>query len=73
MHPNLNVKNVNFLSEDLETMEVHIGKCCYSYFECGLCEYRPENFEMLEFHLVTCDMYECNDCYIRVKHLSEIT
>ena len=48
-------------------MEVHIGKCCYSYFE-----YRPESLEMLELHLVTCEMYECNDCYIRVKHLSEI-
>ena len=40
-----------FVSDDIETMEVHIGKCCYTYFECGLCEYRPESLEKLELHL----------------------
>ena len=60
------------MSDDIETMEVHIGKCCYTYCECSLCEYRPESLENLELHLVTCEIYECNECFIRVKHLSEI-
>ena len=38
----------DFVSTTIETMEVHIGKCCYDYFECGLCENRFENLEKLE-------------------------
>ena len=62
----------DYISETIETMEVHIGKCCYDHFECGLCEAHFENFEMLELHLVTCEVYECGKCFIRVKNLSEM-
>ena len=27
---------------------------------------------MLELHLVTCEVYECGKCFIRVKNLSEM-
>ena len=62
----------DFTSTTIETMEVHIGKCCYNYFECGLCEDRFKNLEMLELHLKTCEVYECGQCYIRYKSLSEV-
>ena len=62
----------DFVSETLETMEVHNGKCCYDHFECGLCECRFDTLEMLELHLVTCEVYECGSCFIRVKNLSEM-
>ena len=51
----------DYISETIETMEVHIVKCCYDHFECGLCEARFENLEMLELHLVTCEVYECGN------------
>ena len=44
-----------FVSETIETMEVHNGNCCYDHFECEL--------EMLELHLVTCEVYECGSIY----------
>ena len=53
-------------------MEVHIGKCCYTYFECGLCEVKVENFEKLEIHLTTCEVYKCGICFERIKILSDI-
>ena len=53
-------------------MEVHIGKCCYDYFECGLCEARVENLEKLELHLITCEIYECDTCFVRDKSLSDM-
>ena len=62
----------DFTSITIETMEVHIGKCCDNYFECGLCEDRFENLEKLELHLKTCEVYECGQCYIRYKSLSEV-
>ena len=62
----------DFTSTTIETMEVHIGKCCYNYFECGLCEDRFESLEKLELHLKTCEIYECGKCYIRFKSLSEV-
>ena len=53
-------------------MEVHIWKCCYDYFECGLCEARVENLEKLEIHLNTCEIYECDTCFVRDKSLSDM-
>ena len=64
--------NCDFTSKSVESMEVHVGKCCYEYNECGLCELRFESLEMLELHLVTCEVYECGDCFLRVKVLSEM-
>ena len=62
----------DYTCETIESMEVHIGKCCYNYFECGLCEVRVENLEQLEIHLTTCEVYECGICFKRIKVLSDI-
>ena len=62
----------DFTCKTVETMEVYIGKCCYDYFECGLCEARVENLEKLELHLTTCEIYECDTCFVRDKSLSDM-
>jgi hypothetical protein len=51
----------DFTCKTLETMEVHIGKCC-EHFNCGLCDQKFENT-----HLHTCEIYECGECYTRFK------
>ena len=61
-----------FKSDTIETLDVHIGKCCYNYFECGLCDFRPGSLEDLKLHLVTCEVYECGNCVKRVKQLGKI-
>ena len=45
MHRNIHSYECEFTCETIESIEVHIGKCCYNYFECGLCEVRVENLE----------------------------
>ena len=45
-------------------------KCCYDHIEFGLCECRFDTLEMLELHLVTCNVYECGQCFMRVKNLT---
>ena len=54
------------------TMEVHHGKCHTDDFECGLCDYKAENIENLQTHLITCESYECENCFFRVHHLSQM-
>ena len=33
-------------------------------FKCEVCEYKPENKEMLDIHLYTCGLFECNTLQI---------
>ena len=46
----------DFTCETVETMKVDIGKFCYDYFDCGLCEARVENLDKMELHLTTCEI-----------------
>ena len=62
---------MNFTCKTLETMEVHIGKCC-EHFKCGLCDQKFDNLDALETHLHTCEIYECKECYTRFKRISEV-
>ena len=66
-------KKCDFTSKNLETMEVHVGKCSES-FECGLCDEKFDKLDDLETHLNTCEVYECAlvECLIRLKTLSEM-
>ena len=56
------------------TMEMHVGKNHKEEFECGMCECKFENIEVLEIHQATCEVYQCgdSDCKERVKTISEI-
>jgi hypothetical protein len=56
----------------VEDLEVHLGKCCNEYIECGLCEVRFENLKVLEIHQTTCEIYECADCFEKYQSLSDI-
>ena len=61
-----------FLGDDIETMDVHGGKCCTTDFECGLCDLPFDTLENLETHLTSCEVYECDKCEKRYKSLSDI-
>ena len=53
-------------------MEVHIGKCSTSNFECGLCEANFDTMENLETNLKNCEIYKCSVCEIRLKLLMDM-
>ena len=53
-------------------MEVHIGKCSTSNFECGLCEANFDTLEILETHLVNCEIYSCSVSEIRLNFLKDM-
>ena len=66
--------NCDFESESLNTVEVHVGKCRESNFDCGLCGEDFEKLQDLETHLRTCEIYECQNSsfWMRCKNLSEM-
>ena len=53
-------------------MQVHTGMCHSVHFDCGLCDYKAKTKGNLEVHLKTCEVYECTECYFRVKQLSQM-
>ena len=72
-------KEAKFKCEDCDfsgnnelSLEVHHGKCHTEDFECGLCDYKANSLENLNTHLTTCESYECDNCYFRVKTLAAI-
>ena len=62
----------NFTCNTIDTMEVHVGKCRKKEFECGLCETNFLKICDLEIHLKTCEIYQCGNCFVRDKNLSEM-
>ena len=68
----LNCNNCDFTCKEAESMEVHVGKCCYEKPICGLCDLNFTDSETLDTHLNTCEIYECGNCGERYKLLSEI-
>ena len=57
----------SFVCQNEVSMEVHIGKQHCEKFECGLCNLEVGNYENLELHLTTCEMYRCQKCEKRYK------
>ena len=54
-------------------MNVHIGKCGFgTNYKCGFCDVIFEEISHLEIHLRTCEVYECLECLIRRRSLSEM-
>ena len=53
-------------------MEVHLGKCRTDNFECGFCESTFKELNDLKLHLKTCEVYECNSCYLGFQNISDI-
>ena len=56
----------------MDTTEVHVGKCRENNLDCGLCGDDFEKLKDLETHLRTCEIYECQSCWLRCKNLSEM-
>ena len=65
-------EDCEFVGENDETMEVHIGKTHSDNLECGLCEVQMDTLENLEMHLFTCEIYVCCSCNLKGKSLSEL-
>ena len=53
-------------------MEVHIGKYHSEKYECGFCDFEATNLENLEIHLVTCGIYQCDNCKTKFKSIRDI-
>ena len=41
-------------------------------YECGLCDFEATNLENLEIHLVTCEIYQCDNCKTKFKSIKDI-
>ena len=67
-------KNCDFETNNLNSIEVHVGGCRELNFECGLCGNGFETKVDLETHLRTCEVYECDSFsfWLRVKNLSHM-
>ena len=50
----------NFVCQYEVSMEVHIVKQHSDKYEGGFCDLEAGNFENLELHLTTCEMYRCD-------------
>ena len=62
-----NCSECDFVCQNVISMEVHNGKQHSDKLECGLCDLEVGNFENLELHLTTCEMYQCYKCEKRYK------
>ena len=60
----------DFCGTNKITMEVHLGKMHSENFECGLCDNVVKDFESLELHLFTCEMFKC--CGEKFKCFSDL-
>ena len=65
-------EDCEFVGMCKETMDVHAGKNHTDTFECGLCENVFENSEIMNTHIITCEVYRCKRCYIKQIKLSDI-
>ena len=61
-----------FICDTNSEMEVHIGKEHGEVFECLLCGLIEESSEKLETHLLTCEVYDCDQCEERTKTLESM-
>ena len=61
-----------YCSANEMTMEVHFWRNHSENVECGLCEFKAKSGEHLETHLVTCEIYKCEDCDVRFTKLSDM-
>ena len=65
-------KECGFVGRNMHTHEVHMGKAHSDNFECGLCDNDFGNFENLEIHLNTCEIYQCRSCSHKENNVSDI-
>ena len=54
------------------TMPVHTGRSHSDNIDYGFCEYKAKTLENLELYFKTCEVYECVNCYFKVKQISQM-
>ena len=54
------------------TMEVHNGKDHSENYDFGLCEFEANNFENLDIHLNSCEVYQCGGCEKILKTIKDV-
>ena len=65
-------EDCDYVCENFLTMEVHVGKYHGDILECGLCNFEANAIEHLNLHIATCEIYTCEECIFRTKHLHDM-
>ena len=51
---------------------MHVRKKHSEIISCGMCMLEVKNEETLETHIVTCEIYQCNECRTKFTTVSDI-
>ena len=62
----------NFWGPNRLTMDMHVRKKHSEIISCGMCMLEVKNEETLETHIVTCEIYQCNECRTKFTTVSDI-
>ena len=62
----------NFWGPNELTMDMHVRKKHSETISCGMCNLEVNNEETLETHIVTCEIYKCNQCRTKFTTVSDI-
>ena len=65
-------EDCDFVGENGESMNVHIGRTHSELYECGLCDMEFDSSEKIEIHLFTCETFHCEDCGRKEKTFTNI-
>ena len=69
---NYKCEECEFWGPNTLAMEMHVKKLHSENISCGMCDLEMINMEELETHLVTCEVYRCGECKIKLKTVSDI-
>ena len=62
----------NFWGPNRLTMEMHVRRKHSELISCGMCMLVVKSEDILETHLVTCEIYKCNECRTKFTTVSDI-
>ena len=62
----------NFWGSNRLTMEMHVRRKHSELISCGMCMLVVKSEDILETHLVTCEIYKCNECRTKCTTVSEM-
>ena len=53
-------------------IKVHKAKQHTSALPCKICDFKAQTQNMLQIHLVTCELYKCSKCDHKSRRLSQV-
>ena len=62
----------DFKGKNVWTLQIHNGMHHSKPVECGLCDFQAKDFDNLNLHIKTCEIYECNECEHVSNNISSI-